>query len=454
MSRPFAKLALSLALILAAAAAGACRTAGTVSAARPAAPPTPAAEESVMDRTAEPYVKLVLALGQHDSDTIDAYYGPPEWQKEAVAAGKRPLPELRQEAAALLADLAAHPPAAGADELLGLRHAYLTAQITALAARIDFLNGVRRSFDDESRELYGVVAPTYDEKHFQEILDRLSALLPGDGPLLDRLEAFRARFNVPSDRLEAVFSAAIAECRKRTAEHFDLPRGEDFTVAYVTGKSWSAYNWYQGKFKSRIEVNTDLPVGIDRALDLACHEGYPGHHVYNLMLEQKLVEERGWVEYAVYPLFSPQSLIAEGTANFGIEVAFPGEERVRFEHDVLFPKAGLDPAEAPRFYAVQKLLKGIAYAGNEAARGYLDGRLTREQEVDWLMRYALNSRERAEQRSRFIDQYRSYVINYNYGEDLVREYIEKRGGTPDRPEVRWREFERLISSPRLPAGLR
>ena len=109
---------------------------------------------------------------------------------------------------------------------------------------------------------------------------------------------------------------------------------EHFTVEYVTNKSWSGYNWYQGGFRSLIQVNTDLPIYIDRAVDLACHEGYPGHHVYNALLEQHLVKARGWLEFSVYPLFSPQSLIAEGTANYGIEVAFPGRDRIAFEQEV------------------------------------------------------------------------------------------------------------------------
>jgi len=61
--------------------------------------------------------------------------------------------------------------------------------------------------------------------------------------------------------------------------------------------------------------------------------------------------------------------------------------------------------------------------------------------------------DRAEQRVRFIDKYRSYIINYNLGKDLVRRYIEGRGGTPDRPVRRWEEFEKLLSSPRLPSNL-
>jgi len=47
---------------------------------------------------AEQYVKLVLAVGQHDADYVDAFYGPAEWRKEAEAA-KKPLAEIDAEAA-------------------------------------------------------------------------------------------------------------------------------------------------------------------------------------------------------------------------------------------------------------------------------------------------------------------------------------------------------------------
>ena len=153
----------------------------------------------------------------------------------------------------------------------------------------------------------------------------------------------------------------------------------------------------------------------------------------------------------MYPLFSPQSLIAEGTANYGIEMAFPGEERVSFEEKVLFPAAGLDPAKARHYYAVQALVDRLAHAGNEAARRYLDGQIDRAQAAAWLEKYTLMPNARAAQRVRFFDQYRSYVINYNLGKDMVRDFIEARsGGDPAR---RWKEFGALLSSPRLPSGL-
>ena len=162
--------------------------------------------------------------------------------------------------------------------------------------------------------------------------------------------------------------------------------------------------------------------------------------------------DRGWTEFTVYPLFSPQSLIAEGTANYGIEVAFPGSERVAFERESLYPAAGLDPSKAAEYAAIASLADRLAYAANEAARRYLNKEIDRAAAAEWLTRYALMSPARAEQRTRFFDTYRSYVINYNLGKDLVKQFVESRSGGS--PEGRWKEFERLLASPRLPSALR
>jgi hypothetical protein len=403
---------------------------------------------------AEQYVKLVLAVGQHDGDYVDAFYGPAEWRKEAEAA-KKPLALIDTQAAAVEAELAkvVVKPAANDLEMWSLRRQYLTRQLAAMRTRIAMLQGKRLTFDEESLALYDAVAPVKPESEFQAVLKQLEAALPGDGALINRFDAFKQGFVIPRNRLDRVFQEAIRGCRARIPS-LQMPMKERFTVDYVTNKSWSGYNWYQGDFKSLIQINTDLPIYIDRAIDLACHEGYPGHHVYNVLLEKNLVKDRGWIEYTVYPLFSPQSLIAEGTANYGIEVAFSRPDRLTFEKEVLFPLAGLDPERVVEYYTVLELVDRLSYAGNEAARNYLDGKIDREAAIAWLEKYQLYTRPRAEQRFKFIEQYRSYVINYNLGKDLVRAYIEKRT-SKDQPRVsRWREFVGLISSPRLPSGLK
>jgi hypothetical protein len=404
-----------------------------------------------LDEIAQPYVRLVLAMGLHDADYVDAYYGPPQWRADAEAA-RRPLDAIDVEAAALLESLVSWPDE-GAAPLDVLRHRYLVRQLEALRARVRMLQGTTLTFDRESQALYDAVAPHADVASFQRTIDELGERLPGDGSVLERFDAFRNRFIIPRERLDATFQAAIAAGRERTLEHIALPPGERFTVEYVTDKSWSGYNWYQGEYRSLIQVNTDLPIFVDRAIDLACHEGYPGHHVYNALLEKHLVRDRDWLEFSVYALFSPQSLIAEGTANFGIDVAFPRDERIELERRVIFPAAGLDGARAAEYEDVLALVDRLSYAGNEAARSYIDGEIDRDTAAAWLERYALYSPARARQRVRFIEQYRSYVINYNLGKDLVRRYIEGCGGTPADPARRWQLFEDLLSSPRLPSSL-
>jgi hypothetical protein len=418
---------------------------------------------SSMNDVAEHYVKLVLAMGQHDPAYVDAYYGPTEWKVEAEKS-KRPLTEIDADAARLLGELAAFDTQAailaGAGErdreieLATLRHVYLRKQLEALRARVRMLSGAKLTFDEESQALYDAVAPTHPDSYFEGMLADLERRVAGKGPLAQRVEAFRQPFVIPRERLAKVFDLAIAECRRRTLPHIDLPAAESFTVEYVTGKSWSGYNWYHGNYRSVIQVNTDLPIYVDRAIDLACHEGYPGHHVYNALLEKNLTRDRGWPEFSIYALFSPQSLVAEGTANYGIDVAFSDRERREFERSVLFPAAGLNPARVDDYFDVLELIDRLSYAGNEAARRYLNGEIDRQAAVQWLRRFALMSPERAEQRTRFFDDYRSYVINYNLGKDLVKQFIESKGGSDTQPEKRWAEFIQLLGSPRLPSGLR
>ena len=410
-----------------------------------------AAMVQVLDSVAESYVKLVLAVGQHDADYVDAYYGPPAW-RSAAETETRSLEGLSTEARALVEQLT---PLTLEDQMLELRRRYLARQLESLIARVEMLGGAHLPFDEESKALYDATAPHHSAEHFEAIISEAEAALAAEGyaegTFTERLAAFRKDFIIPPEKLNAVFSRAIEACRERTAVHLEMPPGEDFVVEYVNDKPWSGYNWYQGEYKSLIQVNTDLPIYIDRAIDLACHEGYPGHHMYNALLEKHLVRDRGWVELSVYPLFSPQSLIAEGSANYGIEMAFPGAERVAFETAELFPLAGLDPARGEAYYRIQSLAEGLSYAGNEAARRYLDGEIDADEAAEWLSLYAAMEPERAQQRVRFIKKYRSYVINYNLGLDLVRQYVEREAG--DDEDARWRVFGELLSSPRLPSDL-
>ena len=402
-----------------------------------------------LDSIARDYVRMQLEIGEREEGYVDAYYGPPEWQA-AARASPRALPELAAAAAALSARTRAVDPAR-LEPLERRRRAFLLAQLRAAETRLRMLRGEKLSFADEAEGLFGIRPELKPLSAFDPVLARIEALVPGTGPLPARVEALQNRLTIPKERLEPVFREAIAECRRRTAAHIPLPPEEAFTLEFVTGKSWSGYNWYKGKATSLIQVNTDLPIRISRAVDLGCHEGYPGHHVYNLLLEKNLAEKRGWTEFTVYPLYSPQSLIAEGSANYGIELAFPREERLAYEARTLYPLAGLPAEGAGRNLELLDAMQALAGARFTIARDYLEGRLTREQAIALTQKYQLVSRARAEQSIAFTDQYRSYVINYGLGLDMVRAHVEAAG--PSQAQ-RWAAMARLLSEPTLPSDLR
>jgi hypothetical protein len=408
--------------------------------------PEESKEPLTIDQVAERYVRTVLRLGLYDKDIVDAYYGPEEWKPQGAAYDSLPLQDFLTEFNFLQQELEKlHEEGFSVREQSRLR--MLKKQLRAAKTKAEMMGGKRYSFDEEARLLYDVVPPHFSMAHFDSLLAQVEAELPGTGSVAERWQAYRKQFVIPKEKLDTVFQAAIQEARRRTKAHYQLPENENFRVEYVTDKPWSGYNYYQGKGYSLIQINTDFPINIERAIDLASHEGYPGHHVYNALLEKKLVDELGWVEYSLYPLFSPQSLIAEGSANYGIKVAFPAEERLQFEKEVLFPLAGLDTAEADRYYQLLDMIARLDYAGNEAARRYLDGEISRQEAADILVKYNFYEPEKALQRTRFIDRYRSYVINYNLGRDLVAEYVERQGGTANAPEQRWDVFEEILSRP-------
>lgn len=402
-----------------------------------------------LDAIAESYVMLILDIGELEPGYVDAYYGPAAWQVAARAETETPA-QLIQRAGALtgrLADLDRNGGTAGGTPPEVQRRKYLAAHVSAASARLRMISGEVMGFADEAEALFGIRPDLPPLESFDPVLAEIDALLPGEGSLTDRVVAFRADFVIPKDRLQPVMDAAIAECRARTVRHIALPAHERFTLSFVGDKPWSGYNYYLGDAASRIEINADLPIYTERAIDLGCHEGYPGHHVYNALLEQTFVRERGWVEMSIYPLFSPMSFVAEGSANYGIDLAFPNDEATTYERDVLLPLAGLDAATAGRSAQLATLTRRLARAEYTIADDWLAGRIARDEAIRQLMKYTLATQARATQRLRFIDTYRSYIINYGLGRDVVQAWVERQG--PDG----WESMERLLSSQILPVDL-
>ena len=398
-----------------------------------------------IDTLAQDYVRLALEIDAHESGYVDAYYGPDEW-REAARRNPRERGALKAAADRIVADLASLASAGGGQ---GQRARVMMANASSARFRLDMIDGKRVPFVEEAEALFALRPKLRPLSDFEGALARIEALLPGPGPLSERVGAFRAQYSVPDERLADVMQAAIAECRKRTAAFIPLPTGESFSMTLVNDKSWGAYNYYKGGNQSLIEINTDLPVSIGHVLVLGCHEGYPGHHVQGIFNERNY-RERGWAEYSIMPLYAPAAPLNEGGADFGVDLAFPGDERLKFEIEVLYPLAGLDPKMAPALETLRRATSELDGALLRISQMQLDGEIDREQAITLAQKYRLASRDVAEQSLRFDAAYRSYVINYSVGEDLVRAYVDRHGGDQ---KARWAAYVRIMSTPTLPADL-
>jgi hypothetical protein len=397
-----------------------------------------------LDASAEAYVQLAVDLGQRDADSLDFYSG--SASKVAETLQKPPALRTIHAEALQLAQRLRSTKAGTAEE--EMRKSFLLLQVQSIAGRTEVLAGVPVNFDDEARTIFGVIIPaSYNQSALDTVQAELQKLLPGKGNLAERYQAFDDQFLIPAKLLPAVMARAVEACKAETKAHITLPKGESTTIEYVRNRPWSAFSLYKGGYHSVIQINRDLPLTVDRALNIACHEAYPGHHTYNSIRDAKLVRAKGLVEYSVQPTFSPQSMISESIATIAVDVAFPVEQRLALERDVLFPIAGLSGKDAAKYLQIEALVDRLHPVEPSIAREYLDGRLEFERAGEQLQSAALMVHPEAA--LLYMNEYRSYVTTYTYGRDLVAAELLRRSGNDQ--QARWEVYAQwMCEDPQLP----
>ncbi|MCU1381366.1 MAG: hypothetical protein JWL71_63 [Acidobacteria bacterium] len=391
------------------------------------------AQPSLNDQ-ARQYVRLAVALGERDPDALDFYAG----AAEAVADIRRdppPLATIKGGAERLSAQLRAHH---DPDPVERIRVAALVRDLATIVARIDLLSGTRLRYDDESRAFFGAAPDPIDDARLAAVRSKIADLVGGSGRLVDRYAAFAARFTIPDERLQPVMTAAVDACRRATLPHVPLPPGEQVTLQYVRDKPWSAFSRYAGSGRSVIQINTGFRFTVDQALQVACHEGYPGHHTRNTLMTSARDIAGSWPERSVQLTFSPESFRSEAIAMVAADAAFSPEERLRVERERLFPLAGLDPAGVERHVAAERLAGELQIAQADVARRYLDGTLEFERAAAALEAQALVPH--AEALVKYINQYRSYVTTYTVGGRDAAARFASCGGPHPADDTRWRCF--------------
>lgn len=373
------------------------------------------------------FFRLTLELDKHIDGYIDAYGGPAELKTAVSATPKRPPAQLRDDIDKLEAVLPLDDPA---------RLAYLTAVLRAMRCSIQIIAGEKVAYLDEVGRIYDIAPALVDESEFEREHKELDLLLPGSGTIPERMEARRQRYNLPSDKVLPLLELARSETRQRTLAYlknqfdsrYTLPENEDVEITLTSDQPWSAYNWYKGNGRSRIEFNTDIPVSALNVLGTFAHEGYPGHHTEGALKEKYLLRERGYAEQAVALLHSPSAVIAEGIATTAVDIIFPNDTQYDWLVEVLLPAAGIKTGETAddmrRLAAAHKY--GRHVSGNAAILHHT-GKLSADETVEYIQTYGLSSRPRAVQSFRFLTHplFRSYTFTYTQGRALLQQAAAK-----------------------------
>lgn len=395
------------------------------------------------------YLELGLGIGRHIDGFVDAYYGPADLAGRVIAGPISPPAELVLWARSLLSAIDGGEPlgspvpgeeASLSDE--AKRRRWLRAQTLGLLTSARVLAGETISYADEVEACYGVRPSRVPEEEILDAHARLDAVVPGTGPLADRLIAWRESHAVTPEILRAAIASLAEDLRERTQRAFGLPDGESVEFELVTGKPWSGFNYYLGDLKSRVAINIDLPVLSTSIAHLVAHEAYPGHHTEHTRKEVGLVRRRHFFEESIFLVGTPQCLLAEGLADLGLEVVMGRRpEHIIAEH--LRPLGiAYDPDVVGVVAQAGEALQAVR--ANAAFRLHEDG-ASPEVVAAEVARFGLLPRVRAEKSVEFLmdPTWRSYISCYVEGLPLCRAFVQ---GQSER-------FLRLISEQLIPMDL-
>ena len=368
---------------------------------------------------AERYLELGLRLGRHVDGLVDAYYGPPALKEQVDAEDLVDTTRLAEDADALLGELP---------------DGWLRDQVRGCATYARVLAGEEISYADEVEGCYGVRPQRTPVDVYEAVHAELEELLPSDGPLAERRQAWRTQHLVDGGLALAALEDLLPLMRAHTNDLVELPPGERLTLEGVHDEPWWAFNYYQGDLESRVVLNIDVPTTGYDLIRLAAHEAYPGHHTEHSVKEQRLFRDQGLVEESIQLVPTPQALLSEGIAETGIDEVLDGEARAEAYSVLARHGIEFDPGPTER---IAKVLERLGTAADDAALLIHEDGAPPEDAKRYLERWRLSTPEDAEQSVRFLTDptWRAYAITYTAGETLCRAYVD---GDPAR-------FRRLLT---------
>jgi len=390
----------------------------------------------------EEFVQLALAINEHLPGYVDAYFGHSQWDQEARQTGKLPLPALTQRVDQLATNVS------HANEWDAQRKDFLAHQISAMQMSLRLLAGENVSLAEEAQALYDVQPAWKDEAYFIEHQKWLDESLPKGGLLKERFETWQNSLEISIEKARELLPFITNTLRVLTRRKFSLPEDESFIVEFVSDQPWMAYNRYLGESKSRIEINTDLPIRVDGLAVTIAHEGYPGHHTELAIKEAKLVKQMNYREHLVTLVNAPSCVIAEGIATSALETVLTDQELEDLYREEILPRAGMTHVDVKTIMEINRAERKVRNLWGNAAFMLHDQKKSTGEIISYLQKYEMSTEKEAERAIQFMSGPldHSYIFTYTAGYDLLKELFS----IADRDKY----FARLLAEPVTPSQIR
>ena len=277
-----------------------------------------------LSKYGEDFLLLALRIDKHINGYVDFYFGPKKLRQivnhESITAPNTLLSDSNN----LIKQL-------GAQGYSKERERYIEKLLVAMKSSIEVLLGSKISVKDQFIKLYDVDLQPAKETELDNLKEEYEEAYKGYGSLEERMNKLRITRKVPESKVFKFFKKAVDITEKQTKKLFiDLLPKEESVIIDVVNTSekvkWSCYNWYMGKYMSRIEVNPNYQMYWTVLLSFSSHEAYPGHHTEFAVKEESLYHELNQFEHSLLILHSPKLVVSEGIANKAISILFSNQE--------------------------------------------------------------------------------------------------------------------------------
>jgi hypothetical protein len=389
------------------------------------------------------YLLLALRINKISDGYVDAYYGPPELKTLVENESVKSAKELIKVCKVLQKDLL---------EKINdsTRQKYIGTMLNAMEVFLRVLNNEQIEFNEQVEAILGVKPKTYEnDSEFYTLQKEFTQVYSGKGTLAKRMEMYKERRRIPVSEIIVNFKRALEITRERTKEVFPelLPESESFKVQLAMEKvNWAFYDRYLGNYNSIIEVNPLQPIYWTTFLNIAAHEGYPGHHTEFSVKNKLLCNQLNWNEHRIILMNTPAGTVTEGIAETASYVLYKAEEKVRIELEEFCPDPDKEDSidilikQSEIKYEVSKFMVHLANLANIEV-------WDKEELFNYGMEFGFIPKENLQNIISFMLDPKSRIVfyTYNYGRDL----ITNKYGFPPKVD----KFRLLLSKPTIASDL-